>query len=157
MFFNHLSQTKKLFLIFESFILFLIIITIFQMQNIYDNSILVKESDINKTKNLQIILLILFGINYIANAMSKYEMTGFRGNKFYYNCTLIPGFFIEMYNLYELFHMTLSEMTVALLSLSILVFMVVDFLIDFNMYKRFSKNIKKRIYITEGQEIINLV
>ena len=65
------------------------------MQNIYDNSILVKESDINKTKNLQIILLILFGINYIANAMSKYEMTGFRGNKFYYNCTLIPGFFIE--------------------------------------------------------------
>ena len=88
MFFNHLSQTKKLFLIFESFILFLIIITIFQMQNIYDNSILVKESDINKTKNLQIILLILFGINYIANAMSKNEMTGFRGNKFYYNYVL---------------------------------------------------------------------
>ena len=142
MFFNHLSQTKKLFFIFESFILFLIIITIFQMQNIYDNSILVKESDISKTKNLQIILLILFGINYIANAMSKYEMTGFRGNK---------------YNLYELFHMTLSEMTVALLSLSILVFMVVDFLIDFNMYKRFSKNVKKRIYIIEGQESVNLV
>ena len=68
MFFNHLSQTKKLFFIFESFILFLIIITIFQMQNIYDNSILVKESDISKTKNLQIILLILFAINYIANA-----------------------------------------------------------------------------------------
>ena len=112
------------------------------MQNIYDNSILVKESDISKTKNLQIILLILFGINYIANAMSKYEMTGFRGNK---------------YNLYELFHMTLSEMTVALLSLSILVFMVVDFLIDFNMYKRFSKNVKKRIYIIEGQESVNLV
>ena len=44
-----------------------------------------------------------------------------------------------MYNLYELFHMTLSEMTVVLLSLSILVFMIVDFLIDFNMYKRFSK------------------
>jgi len=62
-----------------------------------------------------------------------------------------------MYNLYELFHMTLSEMTVALLSLSILVFMIVDFLIDFNMYKRFSKNIKKRIYVTEGQESINLV
>ena len=130
MFFNHLSQTKKLFFIFESFILFLIIITIFQMQNIYDNSILVKESDINKTKNLQIILLILFGINYIANAMSKYEMTGFRGNKFYYNGTLIQGLFIEMYNLYELFHMTLSEMTIALLSLSILVFIVVDFLIE---------------------------
>ena len=53
--------------------------------------------------------------------------------------------------------MTLSEMTVALLSLSILVFMIVDFLIDYNMYKRFSKNIKKRIYITEGQESINLV
>ena len=72
MFFNHLSQTKKLFFIFESFILLLIIITIFQMQNIYDNSILVKESDISKTKNLQIILLILFAINYIANAKSKY-------------------------------------------------------------------------------------
>ena len=88
MFFNHLSQTKKLLFIFESFILFLIIITIFKMQNIYDKSILVKESDISKTKNLQIILLILFGINYITNAMSKYEMTGFRGNKFYYNYVL---------------------------------------------------------------------
>ncbi len=157
MFFNHLSQTKKLFFIFESFILVLIIITIFQMQSLYDNSILVKESDISQTKSLQIIFLILFGINYIANAMSKYEMTGFRGNKFYYNCTLIPGFFIELYIVYELFHMNITEMCVRILTLSIIVFMVVDFLIDFNMYKRFSKNIKKRIYLTEGQEIINLV
>jgi len=88
--------------------------------------------------------------------MSKYEMTGFGGNKFYFNCALIPGFFIEIFNLYRIFIMLLSEMTLSLLSLSILVFMTVDFLIDYNMYKRFSKNNKKRIYITEGQEI-NLV
>ena len=157
MFFNHLSQTKKLFFIFESFILFLIIITIFQMQNLYDTNILVKEADINKTKNLQIILLILFGTNYIANAKSKYEMTGFQGNKFYYNCTLIPGIFIEIFNLYELFKMTISEMSVSLLTLSILVFMIVDFLINYKMYKKFSKNNKKRIYIKEGTEGIDLI
>ena len=52
MFLKNLNQTKKLFLIFESFTLFLIIITIFQMQQIYDNSILVKENDINRTKHL---------------------------------------------------------------------------------------------------------
>ena len=59
-----------------------------------------------------------------------------------------------MYNLYELFHMTLSEMTVVLLSLSILVFMIVDFLIDFNMYKRFSKNIKKEFMLLKDKKVL---
>lgn len=157
MFLKNLNQTKKLFLIFESFTLFLIIITIFQMQQIYDNSILVKEDDINRTKHLQILLLILFIANYIANVKSKYEMSGFNGNKFYANCLLLPGMLIESYVLYELFNMTLSEMTIALLTLSIIVFMTVDFLIDFNIYQKFNKNHKKRIIIKEGQEGINLV
>ena len=83
MFFNRLSQTKKLFFIFETFILILIIISIFLMQNIYDTLILVKEDDINKVKNLQIILLILFGGNNIGNVMSKYDtLLGFNSTRF---------------------------------------------------------------------------
>ena len=39
-----------------------------------------------------ILLFILFAINYLANIISKYEMSGFKGNKFYANCCLIPGF-----------------------------------------------------------------
>ena len=50
MFFKNLSQTKKLFFIFETFILFLIIITIFLMKNLFDTNILIKEKDINKLK-----------------------------------------------------------------------------------------------------------
>ena len=92
MFFKNLSQTKKLFFVFETFILFLIIITIFLMKNLFDTNILIKEKDINKLKYIQILLFILFAINYLANIISKYEMSGFKGNKFYANCCLIPGF-----------------------------------------------------------------
>ena len=79
MFYNKLSLTKKLFFIFESFILLLIVITIFQLQNLYDTNILVKEQEINKVKNLQITLLFLFVVNYLSNIISKYEMAGFKG------------------------------------------------------------------------------
>ena len=47
--------------------------------------------------------------------------------------------------------------SVSLLTLSILVFMIVDFLINYKMYKKFSKNNKKRIYIKEGTEGIDLI
>ncbi len=152
MFLKNLNQTKKLFLIFESFTLFLIIITIFQMQQIYDNSILVKEDDINRTKHLQILLLVLFIANYIANVKSKYEMSGFNGNKFYANCLLIPGFLIECYNLSEIFQMNMSDIPLPILSLSILTFLAVDFAIEVNIYKKFHKNKKKKIIINEAQE-----
>ena len=152
MFFNRLSQTKKLFFIFETFILILIIISIFLMQNIYDTLILVKEDDINKVKILQIILLILFGGNNIGNVMSKYEMSGFNGNKFYANCLIIPGFLIECYNLSEIFQMNMSDIPLPILSLSILTFLAVDFAIEVNIYKKFHKNKKKKIIINEAQE-----
>ena len=54
MFFKKLSQTKKLFFIFETFILFLIIITIFKMNNLYYTYIMIKEKDFNKLKYSQI-------------------------------------------------------------------------------------------------------
>jgi len=152
MFFNRLSQTKKLYFIFETFIIALTIITIFLMQNIYDTSILVKEDDINRVKHLQILLLILFIGNYIANASSKYEMSGFNGNKFYGNCLIIPGFLIECYNLSEIFQMNMSDIPLPILTLSILVFLAVDFTIEVNIYKKFHKNKKKKIIINEAEQ-----
>ena len=152
MFFNKLSQTKKLYFIFEAFIISLLFITIYLMQHIYDTSILVKEDDINRVKHLQILLLILFGGNFLGNSMSKYEMSGFNGNKFYANCLLIPGFLIECYNISEIFQMNMSEIYLPILVLSILVFISVDFAIEVNIYKKFHKNKKKKIIINEAQE-----
>ncbi len=157
MFFNKLSLTKKLFFIFESFILLLIVITIFQLQNLYDTNILVKEKEINKVKYLQIILLFLFVVNYLANIISKYEMAGFNGNKFYTNCLLFPGFLIECFNLSEVFQMTISEIGIPLLILSILLFIGVDFSIEVNIYKIYSKNIRKHIFKYETPDTINLI
>lgn len=157
MFYNKLSLTKKLFFIFESFILLLIVITIFQLQNLYDTNILVKEQEINKVKNLQIILLFLFVVNYLSNIISKYEMAGFKGNKFYANCLLFPGFLIECFNLSEVFQMTISEMAIPLLILSILFFIGVDFSIEVNIYKIYSKNIKKHLFKYEIPDTINLL
>jgi hypothetical protein len=157
MFFKNLSQTKKLFFVFETFILFLIIITIFLMKNLFDTNILIKEKDINKLKYIQILLFILFAINYLANIISKYEMSGFKGNKFYANCCLIPGFLIGSYNLYKLFHIAYSEMLTQLLTLSINVFIAVDFFIDYNIYSKYNKRNKKKIYLKEGYGEYNLV
>lgn len=127
------------------------------MQNIYHNSILVKEEDINKVKYLQIVLLLLFSGNYLANIFSIYEMSGFNGKKFYGNCFLCPGFLIECFNLSEIWQMTISEMNIALFTLSILIFIGVDFSIEVNIYKKFSKNFKKKIFINEINEGMNLV
>ena len=157
MFFKNLSQTKKLFFIFETFILFLIIITIFLMKNLFDTNILIKEKDINKLKYIQILLFILFAINYLANIISKYEMSGFKGNKFYANCCLISGFLLGSYNLYELFHIVYSEMIIQLFSLSINVFIAIDFFIDYNIYSKYNKRNKKKIYLKEGYGEYNLV
>ena len=157
MFFKKLSQTKRLFFIFETFILFLIIITIFKMENLYNTNILAKEKDINKLKYIQILLFILFAINYLANIISKYEMSGFKGNKFYANCCLIPGFLIGSYNLYKLFHIAYSEMLTQLLTLSINVFIAVDFFIDYNIYSKYSKIKKKGIHLTKGYNEYNLI
>ena len=157
MFFKNLSQTKKLFFIFETFILFLIIITIFLMKNLFDTNILIKEKDINKLKYIQILLFILFAINYLANIISKYEMSGFKGNKFYANCCLIPGFLLGSYNLYDLFHIVYSEMIIQLFSLSINVFIAIDFFIYYNIYSKYNKRNKKKIYLKEGYGEYNLV
>ena len=127
------------------------------MQGVYETSILVKEKEINKIKYLQILLLIFFVGNYYANIKSKYEMSGFNGNKFYGNCLLMPGFLIEVYNLSQLFQMNIYEMTIRILPLSILIFIAVDFSIEVNIYKKYSKNCKKRIFIQEGQTEIELI
>ena len=157
MFFKKLSQTKKLFFIFETFILFLIIITIFKMNNLYYTYIMIKEKDFNKLKYSQIFLFILFGINYLANIMSKYEMSGFNGKKFYANCGLILGFLFGSYILYVLFHINLSEMLVQLLTLSINVFIAIDFFVDYNIYSKYNKINKKRIHLKKGYDEYNLI
>ena len=81
----------------------------------------------------------------------------FKGNKFYANCCLIPGFLLGSYNLNELFHIVYSEMILQLFSLSINVFIAIDFFIDYNIYSKYNKRNKKKIYLKEGYGEYNLV
>ena len=86
--------------------------------------------------------------------MSKYEMTGFRGNKFYYNCTLIPGFFIEMYNLYELFHMTVSEMLLHFYLYQFLFLWLLIFLLILICIKDLVKILKKEFILMKDKKVL---